>query len=38
VSGNDLGQFKDPAKEVILWPAKFKNGTMIYPYGEAKKK
>ncbi len=38
VSGNDLGQFKDPAKEVILWPAKFKNGTMIYPYGEARKK
>jgi branched-chain amino acid transport system substrate-binding protein len=38
VSGNDLGQFKDPAKEVILWPAKFKNGTMIYPYADARKK
>ncbi len=38
VTGNDLGQFKDPAKEVILWPAKFKNGTMIYPYADAKKK
>jgi branched-chain amino acid transport system substrate-binding protein len=38
VSGNDLGQFKDSAKEVILWPAKFKNGNMIYPYGDAKKK
>ena len=38
VSGNDLGQFKDPAKEVILWPEKYKNGTMIYPYGDARKK
>ena len=38
VTGNDLGQFKDPAKEVILWPAQFKNGEMIYPYADARKK
>ena len=38
VTGNDLGQFKDPAKEVILWPAQFKNGGMIYPYADARKK
>jgi branched-chain amino acid transport system substrate-binding protein len=38
VTGNDLGQFKDPAKEVILWPAQYKTGDIIYPYEEAKKK
>jgi branched-chain amino acid transport system substrate-binding protein len=38
VTGNDLGQFKDPMKEVILWPEKYKNGTMIYPYADARKK
>jgi branched-chain amino acid transport system substrate-binding protein len=38
ITGNDLGQFKDMSKEVILWPAEYKTGTMIYPYGEAKKK
>ena len=37
VTGNDLGQFKDPGKEVILWPAEYKKGEMIYPYAAAKK-
>ena len=38
VTGNDLGQFKDPTKEVILWPAQYKTGDIIYPYQDAKKK
>jgi hypothetical protein len=25
-------------KQVILWPAEYKTGNIIYPYGEAKKK
>jgi branched-chain amino acid transport system substrate-binding protein len=37
IDGNDLGQFKDRAKEVILWPAEYRNGTMIYPYAKARK-
>ena len=37
VSGNDLGQFKDPKTEVILWPADYKKGELIYPYSAARK-
>jgi len=37
VTGNDLGQFKDPRREVILWPAEYKKGELIYPYGAARK-
>jgi len=37
IDGNDLGQFRDRAKEVILWPAEYRNGTMIYPYAKARK-
>ncbi len=37
VDGNDIGQFKDPKKEVILWPPQYKNGSLIYPYDAAKK-
>jgi branched-chain amino acid transport system substrate-binding protein len=38
VSGNDLGQFRDTAHQVIVWPAEFKTGTIIYPYQDAKKR
>jgi branched-chain amino acid transport system substrate-binding protein len=37
VTGNDIGQFRDPRKEAILWPAEYRNGTLIYPYGAARK-
>jgi branched-chain amino acid transport system substrate-binding protein len=38
VTGNGgIAQFKDPKTEVILWPDKYKNGTMIYPLSEAQK-
>ena len=38
VSGNDLEQFRDTKHQVILWPAEYKTGNMIYPYQDAKKK
>lgn len=38
VAANDLEQFRAGSKQVILWPAEYKTGNMIYPYGEARKK
>jgi branched-chain amino acid transport system substrate-binding protein len=38
VSGNDLGQFRDTSKQVIIWPEEYKSGAIIYPYPEARKK
>jgi branched-chain amino acid transport system substrate-binding protein len=37
VTGNAVDQFKDTAREVIVWPKEYKSGDMIYPYAEAKK-
>jgi branched-chain amino acid transport system substrate-binding protein len=36
VQGNGIDQFKDPKTEVILWPAKYKTGNIIYPYDPKK--
>jgi branched-chain amino acid transport system substrate-binding protein len=36
LSGNGVEQFTDPKKEVILWPAKYKTGNIIYPYDPKK--
>lgn len=36
VKGNDLEQFKDPKVEVILWPPALQNGSVIYPYSNAR--
>ncbi|WP_422002771.1 amino acid ABC transporter substrate-binding protein [Reyranella sp.] len=36
IKGNDVDQFKDPKTEVILWPAKYKTGNIIYPYDPKK--
>ena len=38
VTGNDINQFRDTARDAILWPLEYKTGEMIYPYSEAKKK
>ena len=38
VNGRDLDQFRDTTRQVILWPAEHRTGTMIYPYAEARKK
>jgi branched-chain amino acid transport system substrate-binding protein len=38
VTGNDLDQFRDTSKQVVLWPAQYKTGSIIYPYANARKK
>jgi branched-chain amino acid transport system substrate-binding protein len=38
ITGHDLAQFKDETKEVILWPAEYKTGELVYPYAEARKR
>jgi len=35
---NNLDQFRDGAKTPILWPPEYKNGNIIYPYADARKK
>jgi len=37
IKGNDLGQFKDVSAQSIVAPAKYKSGTLIYPYANALK-
>jgi branched-chain amino acid transport system substrate-binding protein len=37
VRPNNLDQFRDGSKTLILWPPEFKNGNLIYPYSEARK-
>ncbi len=36
IDSNDIDQFRTTKKQVILWPAEYKTGTMIYPYDKAK--
>jgi len=36
IKGNDIGQFKDLSTQVVLTPAQYKSGSMIYPYEMAK--
>jgi branched-chain amino acid transport system substrate-binding protein len=36
ITGNDVGQFRDIATQVVIWPAQYKSGEMIYPYEKAK--
>ena len=33
ITGNDLDQFKDPAKTIILDPPALKSGNLVYPFG-----
>jgi branched-chain amino acid transport system substrate-binding protein len=37
IAGNDLEQFKQPGKEVIVAPEKYKSGKLQYPYSEIKR-
>jgi hypothetical protein len=34
---NDIEQFRAGSKQLILWPAEYKTGNMVYPYSEARK-
>ena len=36
IQGNGVEQFTNPKTEVILWPAKYKTGNIIYPYNPKK--
>jgi branched-chain amino acid transport system substrate-binding protein len=38
VAPNNLDQFRDGSKTPILWPPEYKNGEVIYPYADARKK
>jgi branched-chain amino acid transport system substrate-binding protein len=35
---NNLDQFRDGKAQPVVWPPDWKNGTLIYPYGDARKK
>jgi len=37
ITGHDAEQFKDTSKQVIVWPAEYKTGDLIYPYTNAAK-
>jgi branched-chain amino acid transport system substrate-binding protein len=36
VKGNDVGQFKEMSTQIVLTPAEYASGTVIYPYEKAK--
>jgi branched-chain amino acid transport system substrate-binding protein len=36
IKGNDIGQFRDISTQVVITPAQYKSGEMIYPYEKAK--
>jgi hypothetical protein len=36
IKGNDPGQFKDLSTQVVIMPAQYSSGDMIYPYEKAK--
>ncbi len=35
VSGNDIAQFRDMQKQVVVWPPELKTGELLYPYEKA---
>jgi branched-chain amino acid transport system substrate-binding protein len=37
IKGNDMEQFRQPGKQVIVYPSEFKSGNLIYPYSAARK-
>jgi branched-chain amino acid transport system substrate-binding protein len=37
IKGNTVDEFRDPSKEVILYPPEYKSGDVVYPYANAKK-
>ena len=37
VSGNDIGQFKDWSRQVVVYPSEYASGKLIYPFEQASK-
>jgi len=35
VSGNDIGQFKDMSRQIVVWPPELKTADLVYPYAQA---
>jgi branched-chain amino acid transport system substrate-binding protein len=35
IKSNDLAQFKDISTQVVVWPAEYESGNLIYPYENA---
>lgn len=35
IAGNDIGQFKDWSRQVVVYPNEFKSGNLIYPFAKA---
>jgi branched-chain amino acid transport system substrate-binding protein len=35
VKTNDLAQFKDISTQVVVWPAEYESGKLMYPYEKA---
>jgi branched-chain amino acid transport system substrate-binding protein len=33
----DLSDFKDARTQAVVWPPSFSSGTLVYPYGEARR-
>jgi len=36
IKGNDLAQFKHISTQVVVWPAEYESGNLIYPYEKAR--
>jgi branched-chain amino acid transport system substrate-binding protein len=36
LQGNDIDQFRQPGKAVIMYPPELKSGELIYPYAKAR--
>ena|SRR5215472_3877346 len=36
IQGDDINQFRQPGKAVIMYPREFKSGELIYPYAKAR--
>jgi len=36
IQGNDVNQFRQPGRQVILYPPELKSGKFIYPYADAR--
>jgi branched-chain amino acid transport system substrate-binding protein len=36
LQANDVGQFRQPGKAVIVYPPEFKSGELIYPFARAR--
>lgn len=36
IDGNDIDQFKDGARQVVVYPPDYRTGELVYPFDKAK--